>query len=59
MDLLKSDRVGKGVWVDEVKDAGNSSPKRHCPQKAVAAQAATTASNGASRSRASINCVSV
>lgn len=59
MDLLKPERIGKGVEEGLEEEEGRSSPKRHCPQKAVQAQAATTASKGRSRSRLVISCDSM
>ena len=55
MEHLKSVRVGRGL--DSISEAWDckSSPRRHCPQKAVTAQAATTASNGELRSRLSMS----
>ena len=50
-DLLKSERIGKGERGRVDDDKGRSSPRRHWPQKAVTAQAATAASNGELRSR--------
>ena len=52
-DLLKPERVGKKVEKGEEDVAGKSSPKRHWPQKAVVAHAATAASRGELGSRCS------
>jgi hypothetical protein len=49
-DHLKPERVGKGVDSRIDADEGSSSPRRHCPQKAVVAHAAIAASNGELRS---------
>ena len=59
VDLLKSERVGKGVVTRIDEEEGRSSPKRHWPQKAVVAQAAITASSGELRSRCSTSCKSI
>ena len=51
-DLLKSDRVGKDSESEGERcmEGERSSPRRHCPQKAVVAHAATAASRGRLRS---------
>ena len=54
MDLLKAERVGKEV-VEERDDEGSSTPRRHWPQKAVTAHAATAASKGNDRSSPSMS----
>ena len=41
---------------EDEEEVGKSSPRRHCPQKAVAAQAATAASSGELRSRTPTSC---
>lgn len=45
-DLLKPERVGSAAGFKVDSERGNNSPRRHWPQKAVAAQVATAASNG-------------
>ena len=45
-DLLKLEHVGKGLERAMEVDEGKSSPKRHCPQKAVVAQAVIAALKG-------------
>jgi hypothetical protein len=55
-DLLKPDRNGKGVDKRTDEDDGRSSPRRHWPQKAVVAHAATATSKGSLRSRRSTSC---
>jgi hypothetical protein len=54
-DLLKPERVGKGVDSKMDADDGSNSPKRHWPQKAVVAHAATAISNGELRSKWSMS----
>ena len=56
MEHLKSARVGRGLDSRSEAWDGKSSPRRHCPQKAVTVQAATAASNGELRSRLSMSC---
>ena len=58
-DLLKSARVGSGEGGRVDDNEGRSSPKRHWPQKAVTAQAATAASNGELRSSSWIRSPSI
>ena len=41
---------------EDEEEVGKSSPRQHCPQKAVAAQAATAASSGELRSRTPTSC---
>ena len=50
-DLLKLERVGNGEGGRDEYIRGKSSPKRHWPQKAIVAQAATAASKGELRSK--------
>ena len=45
-DLLKLDHLGREVMSEDEEEVGKSSPRWHCPQKAVAAQAATAALSG-------------
>ena len=54
MEHLKSARVGRGLDSRSEAWDGKSSPRRHCPQKAVTVQAATATSNGELRSRSSV-----
>jgi hypothetical protein len=51
MDLLKPERSGREIGEETEIEMGRSSPKRHCPQKAVQVQAATAASKGRLRLR--------
>ena len=55
MDLLNPERIGKDMEEGAEEEEGRSSPRRHCPQKAVEAQAATAALNGRLRLRFVIN----
>jgi hypothetical protein len=57
MDLLKLERVGRMEERSVEADDGSNSPKRHCPQKAVAAQAATATSKLEVESRRLTSCV--
>ena len=56
IDLLKPERMGRGEGGTAVEEMGSNSPKRHCPQKAVAAHAATATSRGESRSSCWTSC---
>jgi hypothetical protein len=58
-DLLKSERVGRGGGRRGDAEGGKSSPRRHWPQKAATAHAATAASKGELRSRLSTSCESI
>ena len=50
-DFRRPERIGKDIASGDAREVGRSSPKRHWPQNAVTAQAATAASNGEPRSR--------
>ena len=58
-DLLKLERVGNGDEGRFECDNGRSSPKRHWPQKAAVAHAATAASKGELRLRFWISRTSI
>ena len=56
---MKPERVGRGIFSEGDDEEGRSSPRRHWPQKAVAAQVAIAASTGVLRSRFSTSCESI
>ena len=58
-DFLKLERRGKRAINKIDSDEESSSPRRHCPQKAVAAQAAIAMSKGSLRSKRWISCMTI
>ena len=58
-DFFRLERVGKRDRGRVGDEEGKSSPRRHCPQKAVVAQVATVMSRGDSRLRCCRSCVNI